>query len=69
MNSMKMTKIFICDIISATITEHMLEKSRVVRQGQGEKNFHIFYNLMCGFTPEERQRYFLDKPEKYRYIT
>ncbi|XP_060551419.1 myosin-IIIb-like [Ruditapes philippinarum] len=55
-------------LLGATITEHMLEKSRVVRQGQGEKNFHIFYNLMCGFTPEERQRYFLDKPEKYRII-
>lgn len=52
----------------AMITEHMLEKSRVVYQAQGEKNFHIFYNLMCGFSPEERQRYFLEQPERYRII-
>ncbi|XP_052761642.1 myosin-IIIb-like isoform X2 [Mya arenaria] len=56
------------ELMGAEITEHMLEKSRVTRQGPGEKNFHIFYNLMCGFTPEERQRYFLDQPEKYRII-
>ena len=45
----------------------MLEKSRVVHQSSGEANFHIFYNFMCGFTTEERKRYFLEAPEKYRY--
>jgi len=44
----------------------MLEKSRVSRQSQGEKNFHMFYNLMCGLTEEERKRYFLEEPERYR---
>ncbi|XP_052251496.1 unconventional myosin-X-like isoform X2 [Dreissena polymorpha] len=55
-------------LLGAVITEHMLEKSRVTRQGPGEKNFHIFYDLMCGFTPEERQRYFLAQPERYRIL-
>jgi len=45
----------------------MLEKSRVAHQASGEKNFHIFYNIMCGLTTEERQRYFLEQPERYRY--
>ncbi|KAL4217849.1 hypothetical protein ACF0H5_022588 [Mactra antiquata] len=56
------------NLLGGTITEHMLEKSRVVRQSPGEKNFHIFYNLMCGFTVDERKRYFLEQPEKYRII-
>ena len=46
----------------------MLEKSRVIHQSLGEANFHIFYNVMCGFSPEERKRYFLEAPEKYRYV-
>lgn len=55
-------------LLGACITEHMLEKSRVARQLPGEKNFHIFYNMMCGFSPDERKRYFLDRPEVYRIL-
>ncbi|XP_033726689.1 LOW QUALITY PROTEIN: myosin-IIIb-like [Pecten maximus] len=56
------------DIAGAKITEHMLEKSRVVNRWQGERTFHIFYCLFAGLSLNEKQRYYLNVPESYRII-
>ncbi|XP_012942995.1 myosin-IIIa, partial [Aplysia californica] len=53
-------------VLGGQISEFLLEKSRVVSQGQGERNFHIFYWMLAGVTPEERNQCRLEN-SNFRY--
>ena len=48
--------------------DYYLERSRVASVPSGERNFHIFYYLMAGATPEERQHMHLNEKATYRYL-
>eukprot|EP00004_Rigifila_ramosa_P018132 TRINITY_DN447_c0_g1_i1.p1 TRINITY_DN447_c0_g1~~TRINITY_DN447_c0_g1_i1.p1 ORF type:complete len:2271 (-),score=688.57 TRINITY_DN447_c0_g1_i1:82-6540(-) len=52
----------------ATIDTYLLEKARIVQQPQGNRNYHIFYNLCLGASPEQKQKYHLLAPEQYHYL-
>ncbi|XP_066567547.1 myosin-IIIb isoform X2 [Amia ocellicauda] len=52
----------------AKINEYLLEKSRVVHQDEGERNFHIFYYMLAGICKEDKEMYGLLDPSQYRYI-
>uniref|UniRef100_A0A8C9WNP0 Osteoclast-stimulating factor 1 n=1 Tax=Scleropages formosus TaxID=113540 RepID=A0A8C9WNP0_SCLFO len=50
------------------ISNFLLEKSRVVSQSQGERNFHIFYQLIEGTTKEQRETLGITTPDYYLYL-
>ena len=54
-------------IIGAKISIYLLEKSRVTYQLAGERNYHIFYQLLEGATKEMRSKYHLEDAQYYHY--
>ncbi|KAF7319245.1 Glycosyltransferase family 2 protein [Mycena chlorophos] len=48
--------------------DYLLERNRVAGAPNGERNFHIFYYLVAGASPEERQHLHLLDKTTYRYL-
>jgi len=55
-------------ISGASITSYLLETSRVVHQGQNERSFHIFYQLLTALDSSERAKYDLTRASDYSYL-
>ncbi|EDV19560.1 uncharacterized protein TRIADDRAFT_51158 [Trichoplax adhaerens] len=56
-------------IVGANIETYLLEKSRAIRQAPDERNFHIFYQMLLGATPEMKDDLLLEKIDKYNYMS
>jgi myosin heavy subunit len=46
----------------------LLEKSRIIQPHEGERNYHIFYEMTQGMSTEEKAKYHLTKALDYRYL-
>ncbi|XP_066555411.1 unconventional myosin-VIIa [Amia ocellicauda] len=56
-------------IEGAKIEQYLLEKSRVCRQARDERNYHVFYCMLKGMTPDQKKKLGLGKATEYTYLT
>lgn len=52
----------------ALVQKYLLEKTRICFQAKNERNYHVFYHLLVGSSPQEKEALHLLPPQAYRYL-
>jgi myosin-1 len=55
--------------LGGIVTNYLLEKSRIVKPGKGERNFHIFYQLLRGAPQKVKEAFKLGDLTDYKYLS
>ncbi|TIA91437.1 hypothetical protein E3P99_01084 [Wallemia hederae] len=58
-----------CNIIGAQTSIYLLERSRLIFQPEGERNYHIFHQLCAGVPPKERAELRLGASSDFHYLS
>ncbi len=56
------------ELLGATFKDYLLEKLRVIVQAKNERNFHVFYMMYAGLSPEEKKKLGLLDPSSHRFV-
>ncbi|KAE8892631.1 Myosin-12 [Phytophthora fragariae] len=56
------------EMLGASISTYLLERVRLVSQGKGERNYHVFYEMCGGSSPTEREELALLDIHEYAYL-
>ncbi|KAJ6842435.1 myosin-2-like [Iris pallida] len=67
----KLTEIYFSDagkICGSKVETFLLEKSRVVQRANGERSYHVFYQLCAGAPPNLKDRLNLKAADEYEYL-
>ncbi|ORX97267.1 Myo2 class V myosin [Basidiobolus meristosporus CBS 931.73] len=56
------------NIVGARVRTYLLERSRLIYQPDIERNYHIFYQLCAGATPEEKEELKIGEHGSYHYL-
>ncbi|KYO31153.1 hypothetical protein Y1Q_0016497 [Alligator mississippiensis] len=55
-------------MVGTSISQYLLEKSRVVFQAHGERSYHVFYELLAGLPMKQKEQMYLQEAETYFYL-
>jgi len=47
-------------LVGASIETYLLEKVRLISQAEGERNYHVFYEMLAGMNDTTKETYLLD---------
>ncbi|KAL3779980.1 hypothetical protein ACHAW5_008629 [Stephanodiscus triporus] len=56
-------------LVGASVETYLLEKVRLICQAEGERNYHVFYEMLGGMNDDDMSRFLLDEygsPEDFR---
>ncbi|PNF18978.1 Myosin heavy chain 95F [Cryptotermes secundus] len=57
-----------CQVVGGFISHYLLEKSRICRQSEHERNYHVFYLLCAGAPDKLREQLSITKPDDFHYL-
>ncbi|CAK4680520.1 hypothetical protein LEN26_011023 [Aphanomyces euteiches] len=55
-------------LMGASIQTYLLETVRVTSQAPGERNYHVFYELLAGLDSENKEKWGLTTPKAFYYL-